>query len=510
MELKTKSHVFYDMSVQRPTVQERTCEVIVSDAQPDILRICGVTGQLFGTGPSLAGNGAEFRPVLRAAVLYLPEDGDGICSIPVRTELPFRLELGDAAGEESLFGSAVLVSLDARVINPRKVLVRAEAAYQACRVCPAELALPVAAEAAGVELLTESWEPRLLCAAGKRAFTVDDSFPLPASAPALREVLCAKTDFTAGEYNVIGRRVVFKGALTLTLLYRTVAAETAETSISFPFSQIAELEGLEEDAECVITLLPTSAEVTAAPDGDGRMLEFSAGCEAQITAYAHRHLEAITDLYATGQMAAADHSRCGFRSLVRRMHLSTTVRDTAETSGPVREVRSAEVFLRPLRLSVTPEGDARLSGEAEVRLSCTDETGEPGLLRRRTPVSLELGAVEPGELSVLTETRAENIAASPAAGSGVELRFDLSCGVSLFLQNEIDCVTAARLEPFPADAPPQPSVVLRAPGPGETLWSVAKRCGSTVRDLAAANGLETAAPDDPAPAGRVLLIPKSR
>ena len=102
MELKTKSHVFYDMSVQRPTVQERTCEVIVSDAQPDILRICGVTGQLFGTGPSLAGNGAEFRPVLRAAVLYLPEDGDGICSIPVRTELPFRLELGDAAGEETL------------------------------------------------------------------------------------------------------------------------------------------------------------------------------------------------------------------------------------------------------------------------------------------------------------------------------------------------------------------------------------------------------------------------
>ena len=55
-------------------------------------------------------------------------------------------------------------------------------------------------------------------------------------------------------------------------------------------------------------------------------------------------------------------------------------------------------------------------------------------------------------------------------------------------------------------AGPRPSVVIRRMERGETLWDIAKSCGSTVDDIRCANTL----PGEEAAAGTLLLIPARR
>ena len=521
LELKKTGQVFYDMTARSTVIHEQTCEVIVSDSQPDILRIAGANGCAMCNAPRADTRGALLGGSVHAAVLYLPEDGGDVCCIPVKMEFSYPIELaqsprdGEGAGSV-LHGGAELVSIEAKVLNPRKVLVRAELKLWAARAERVEFELCTDAAASpelAVELLRESYTARLLCSAGRRAFAVEDTFDLPASRPAAAELLYTGVSVEAGDYNVIGRRVIFRGTLHLSLTYRTTGGEIAGYSTSAQFSQVAELDDLEDGAECVVRLSPSEFEASLVQNGEGRTVEFTAGVEAQLEAYAERRLEAITDLYSTSMRAAVDVRPCTFTTLYGRSVLRAQARCSAETARQVLETRGCEAGLRQMRLSRGDSGELMLSGEAEARLGYIDDAGELCQLRCRVPAEVDAGGLEVdfdrGD-SLLVDAHAENFAASPSAGTGAELRFDVVCEVTHLRPLVIGAVAGAQLEPEPEDAPARPSVVLRVPERGETLWQTAKRYCATVAEIAAANSLEDADPLAGAPENRMLLIPRRR
>ena len=506
------------MTARSTGIHEQTCEVIVSDSQPDILRIAGVSGCVMCAAPRADARGAMHSGSVHAAVLYLPETGGDVCCIPVNMEFSFPLELPQPSqeGEGVLHGGAELVSLEAKVLNPRKVLVRAELKLWAARAERVEFELCTDAEAApnlAVELLRESYTARLLCSAGRRSFAVEDAVDIPASRAAMSELLYTGVSLEAGDYNVIGRRVIFRGTLQMAFSYRSTGGEIANFAASAPFSQIAELDDLEDGAECVIRLSPSSFEASLVQNGEGRTVEFTCGVEAQIEAYSERQLEAITDLYSTAMRAAVDVRPCTFTTLYGRSVLRAQARCSAETVRQVIETRGCEANIRPMRLTQGEDGRLLLSGDAEARLSYIDEEGELCQLRCRVPTEVDAGSLdvdfEHGE-TLLIDAHTENFAASPSAANGAELRFDVVCEVTRLRPLVIGAVAGASLEPEAEDAPARPSVVLRMPERGETLWQTAKRYNSTVAELASANSLENSDPLCCAPQGRMLLIPRRR
>jgi len=513
LELKKSVQVFYDMSARRTVVHEQTCEAIVSDSQPDILRIASVSGAVFCAPPSESARGAEMRGTVRAAVTYHPETGTDICCIPVAMDFFCPIELADGSG--GLSGSAELVSIDARTVNPRKVLLRAELKLCAQRIerVSLEMCSDIISEPAhSLELLRESRTARVLCAAPTRSFSLEDAVDIPAGAPAARELLLTRVSLTAGDCNIIGRRMIFKGTLSTELMYRTVSGDIATYAAALPFSQIAESEDLEDGAECVIRISPRSAEATLVQNGEGRTVELSVSADAQVLAFAERKIEAVTDLYSTSMQAAADIRPCSMGTLHARAERRARVHDSFETPQPVRETRSVDFDIRPLSF-VRDEAGAAFRGDAEARVTYIDESGELCQLRRRIPVSVSADGLditpEHGDTAIIF-AHAENIAASASASGGAELRADIVCDVLHMRSLTLGTVTSAELTELPADAPARPSVVLKRPETGETLWQTAKRYCASVSELAAANGIENTDPLSCPPSGKMLLIPRRR
>ena len=76
-------------------------------------------------------------------------------------------------------------------------------------------------------------------------------------------------------------------------------------------------------------------------------------------------------------------------------------------------------------------------------------------------------------------------------------------GVDSFGSGDLEMIAGAELsEPGKPD-PDRPSLIVRAPLAGQSLWELAKACGSTVEAIRGANHLPQ---EGPAPEG-LLLIP---
>lgn len=86
-------------------------------------------------------------------------------------------------------------------------------------------------------------------------------------------------------------------------------------------------------------------------------------------------------------------------------------------------------------------------------------------------------------------------------GDQLCLSREVACEMSTMSREEMPLVTALELgQPKPMD-PKRPSLILRR-AQDDSLWELAKGCGSTVSAIRQANGL-----DDQAVAGQMLLIP---
>lgn len=508
LELNKESYVFYDTGLNVTGTREEMYDAIVPDALPDILRIVESHGVAMINSREIRDGRLTVTGVVRASVIYVPETGEGLehlaLTIPFTNVFDVQAERGGV-----LLCNAEVQTIDSRTINPRKILVRTTVRICVRSMEQRSFSLCVGVNAKGredVQLLKQSYLAKLPCAVKTKSFNVNDELEMPSSKPTATEILKWNCKATAGEYNIIGRKVVFKGMLAIRLLCkgRSVSDEVFDTTVELPFSQIIEAEGLEESAECSIDLQLEDITVALSEESGGRLLSINASIEAQLSAYAPKRLETIADLYSTSMKSSVDVRPYAFTELVDITTKRQTIRDTVETDTPVRYVLDMEILFDDVSLS--REGNMlRADINADVNVLYVAEDGGTFHASRRLPIAVRTEAPEACDFRVRVTPAAE--AFSAAAVSGAEIRFDACFDMEITLRRNIFAVHSAKFEEYGEDAPVRPSVVLKYPNRGESLWSMAKRYNATVDDIRAANGLDR---DDVPDPNELLLIPKRR
>ncbi len=504
LELIGKSHVFYDTGARLVTAREQTQEQVVPDACPDILRIITTYGSVYASETSLHDGRAEVSGTVRAAVLYLPESGEGVEQLVLTVPFTQTFETPSEPGD-LLFASAELESVDARTINPRKVLVRANVRVTARVLRRRTVEIPATVNAPrslGVRTLEERTSHRIATAAACKAFTVSDVIEL-GGAPAMKDIIRSKVSFTVADCNIIGRRAVFKATALVETLYRAQNGAVCSHRAEVPFSQIVETEGLEDGAEVVIVLRATGMTSAVRHEDGGRAYEFSVSAEAQTVAYSAHEFAVLADLYSTSQRAETENGTLELETFIRHEERRATVRATLETGAEAREAEDAEVCFTAPATSRGEDGILRVTSNADVRVRYTGEDGTQYQTRGRIPVSIDVT----GEGDCSCELRVESAALSAAVPGGIEIRLDVAATLEETRTETVSFVRHAKLEEYGEDAPPRPSVVLRYPQDGETMWQLAKRFCTTEADIRDANGM---AEDSPPDSKKLMLIPKRR
>lgn len=506
MELELRRDVIncFELVLDTTVCQEETQEAIVPDACPDILRILDSRAQACLTGKQLRDGAVTVTGLVRACVFYLPEAGEGVRHMDAALPFTCQAEAKALTGQGSVIAVPRVRWCEARALNPRKVLIRADLAVDLQAYQPMELNLCCGVEEGeehGIRQLLSEQSADVTTSVQEKPFTFSETVDFALSGGDRGEILSLQAEPYCTESKLIGSKLIFKGSVELEALLMD-GGEMKTVRQSLAFSQIMEVAGAGESCECELRV--ALADLTLQRAEEAAAGEVTLELLAQAVVRETRQMTVLCDVYSTNwQMETKTVSHMLAHTTERGVR-AIPVRELMETPAMVRTVAHSWVDLGEIR--VNREGEQSvLTADVQFTALYIDDGEQLQSVRKTFQIQCRVETPAGSSCQCWCSAPRE-LFVTPAAG-GLEVRFSLDFHCLVLVRQSLEAVSGADLgEERPRADGTQPSIILRLAAPGERLWDIAKSYGTTSEEIIQANELE----EDALPSGKMLLIPRVR
>jgi len=478
-------------------LHEENAESIVPDSCPDIARIVDSSGMVYVKECEYTAGSVIVKCSAKASVLYVPDSGNPIkLEIPISFEHKFDLPNDACVPSSGLMCSAKVVSVDARALNPRKVSARItiSVSYKAYADKDEYVTSGVSVgDESGYQLLTKTYEISTIALTASKSFTLVEELELPSSCEAVRQILKYSVEPEIIDTRVMVNKLITKGNVKLCCLYEDIDGKLETFSQIVPFSQIIDAVGSSEDMTCRIKLDIRNTELEPAIDmsGDAKFINMSVGMNAFAVLREDTWINVLEDIYNTNINVKPETIEKRFARCCFGMPEKFEVSESFETGMAVNGILDQSI-----RFDDTAQ-NGQLICVADV-MYISDDNGIYSVTRR-IPVQL-------GNEDGSWEIRSVSCTANPSAnGLSVNVTVTAVCDrktdIISSMVDDVEILGEYEAEPLKLSA------ILRYADEGETLWSIAKSCRTTMSEIAKANKLSE---NDEIKRGELLLIPIKR
>ena len=477
---------------------EETLETAIPEYCPDVHRIVDAAGQLKIREKKLSAGRLTVTGAVKMTVLYTSEESAGLRSLVM--PVPFTCVMEDVRLQECrhVCVSARLLLAEGRIVTARKLYVRAMIEFEAegiratkHRICcdvPEDCALQIRQETEHLCVLSDTLE---------RSFHFHHEFLPPDGCDTPEDLLLDRITLCVTGCQRMGHKLIVKGEMHLSTLYRNQMQKTEFCDVDLPFSQILDASELPEEGEYQTDAWVEESDVRLVRTDGTAGFGVTARIGLLIRVYEKRELRYITDLYST-QNEMAVQEKCEL--ITADQPMQTWRRDVTEQLQFGQEKPFACVSgVECGAVTITSEGERTvLHTNLRVKILHLDESGAPASTECTLEASIQLPYMP-------DSARAQCAPIEMNMGrSSCEMRIPVDFFTRQSQMTRIPTITAATLtESEPKE---MPSLVLRRIDPQDTLWDIAKAYRADPDTICRANGLDS---DAPLPGG-MLLIPKVR
>ena len=472
--------------------EEYTQEVKLPESLPDIGRILGVWGQPLIRSKEWRGSNMSVSGGIMVWILYAPEEGAQQCVetwIPFQTQWDFPQTQYDAAMRISCH----MKGIDARSVSARKMMVRVvlNIAGEAMEPTQAEW-YQCADVPEDVHILKNNYPLRLPIEAGEKTLTLDEELTYNGGAGQISQVLYCTLRPELTDQKVMADKVVYRGIARAEMLCRCAEGTLESCEYEIPFSQYGELER-EYDGHATSDVLPvvTNLEVDVQDNGT---LRLKAGLVGQYVIYDTAIVDVVTDAYSNRRAVTLQRNELKLPAVLEIKQEVLPV-ESADESLP-DEILDMRMLLQHPSLSRI--GDGWLM----------EIPGSFQLLGRDDNDNLVSSHIRwENKRDILSDAKASVIVRSSQKGKlkkmGSNLAGEITVDMTITTETDIPMIESLELGELQKPDENRPSLILRRVGK-DSLWEIAKSCGSSVEDIRLCNGIAS----DPTEES-ILLIPVS-
>lgn len=493
-----ENRVEYLCSILCETInQEQTADVVIPDSYPDAERVIDAFGTLLVRSEECGAGSASVAGFVQAGVIYAGPEGQ---PRKVQVQIPFSLRKEFAPQDSCILQcSCSLLGVDARVLNSRKILVRAGISCTMRVYAPREFTgYDILDPAPAMQLKRRQIPMQMPLAVGEKSFVLNEELELPSDKPEIAHLLKCLYHARIHEQKMVGNKAVFKGSVQVHALYESGDESLHSHDWTLPFSQYAELDRQLDECQARTVLTLTGADTE--PDGqlDSRRLLSSINLLAQCTAVGVQTISLIEDAYCTDADFTPKWEESRMNGILDRQSYRETA--TVEKELPVKSV--VDIWAYP-KEAVRQRIGQRV--QTELPLSCNvlyyDETGALQQKNLQTSVTVETELAENGQCAVADVDLGE---AFYTVGNGtlavkIPVAMELECSA----EHQLRRVCGGEVSPLAQREEAKPAVLLRFTDGPEEIWDIAKTCRTSVENILSANELS----ENAVPANTLLLIP---
>lgn len=489
---------YFQRILKDTAAQEQTADVVIPDSVPDAQRVVDAFGTVLLRTASCGGEGGEIAGVVRAGVLFVDEKGTVRL---VETQIPFsfRRELTTREASCDLRCACRLKSMDARLLNSRKILVRAGL------VCSMELYAPrvrtvydLPAPAPNLQLLRRELPMQLPLALGQRSFSIHEELEVPEDRAAICRALKTTCHAQVVEQRMVGNKAVFKGELALRLLYEDGEGKLETCAWTVPFSQYGEMERELDEGTLETTLTLTALEAEPDSQLESRRLLLSAELLAQCLVTGEQMVRYIEDAFCTDGTLTPTWEEWQMEAQLDRQ----TFRETAEASTETEAASVVDVQAYPeAPVLWREEGQTVVELPVNCNILYYDAEGE--LQGRSLRPVVRLTTEGAGQTTCEVAQILTGEALCTADRRSLSLRLPVETVVRTTVEQPLRAICAAQVTPEEGTVEGRPGVILRRVEGEESIWEIAKGLKTPVAGILKANHLT----GDTVSEATILLIP---
>ncbi|MDR2606483.1 MAG: DUF3794 domain-containing protein [Oscillospiraceae bacterium] len=505
LTLKKNNISFWAKQADTSTSHEETMEIIVSDSLPDAESVVSADGTAVLRSKEYSNGKITVTGVVRAYAMYNPEGGGAVRGLAVQIPFSASIEAPDVTPLSKLLAGTELTGIDARMLNSRKLLIRAELRVSVSAY--GESVLPIALDTdddCDLEVLTDQAALNPVAEIREKAFSINDELPLPSGKPPIGSVVNSGVKLSYSENKIAGSKLIVKGTANVALTYVPLgSSELQSADFTLPFSEIVDLgDGDDSEAKTFdISIAPTGAYIQE--NGSESYSGISVEIPAVIQAIVWKKLRQtyISDAYSPTRDAVCSNTEHSISCLDNEQTFKNTVRETLPADANVRSVVCMRVF--PGEIVRAADGYG-----VSFRVCVTYCTDEGKALTVQGGLEAHFDYPGLSEIADIRATATYGEAFAAAVAGGIEVRVPVELHTKVFSTCRLSPVSDVAINDADEQAPVNtPSLVLSRVGFGESLWSLAKRYKSTQTLIRQANGLEESAEVSP---GDLLIIARKR
>lgn len=510
LSLKKEKLSFVKSVFESVFTHEETMEVIVPDAQPDVLQIIDTTATLLLRAKDADNGRVSVSGEVKASVLYTPENENSVRKVDVSIPFTALAEGKGISPDCSIIASLALNSASAAMINPRKLNVRADVIIDVACYESADIFISTETiddeDCNEIEILRANESFSLISAVKEKTFVINEDFTMPATKPAFADILSTDAKVIIEDTKSVGTKLIIKGVAMVDLLYRAEQNnEICSVEFSNVFSQIIEMDSFSENSSSDVRFMLTGAYISenTLSSADSQSLTIELHAVAQCLVRAEEEVSYIADVYSTCRDLGCTRDEFKLKNYIDSSSVNEILKGSISCGG-VQSVLSSRAAISPV--TVTENGEEiTLSANVDIHILYCNDDNQVQCACQKSAVTAKIDA-ECGCTYSAQAALAGEIYVT-FSDSGFDYRVPVTFTYDRSCETSIDSIFEMSLSEDNCAMQSRPSIIIYKTQEGDRLWDLGKRYTSTRDLIIAANELDEVSK---LPAGQLLIIPRKR
>ncbi len=495
-------------------VQEQSVELdyILPDYYPDIFRLVRCEAVPVVSDYSVNGDKLSYELRCELRILYCSEDSSVLQCITQHQSFSKSAELGRITDAPEISISAKTDHVNFRAVNKRRLDIRAAVSVKISAVGQREQ--EVVSDAEGMNIQLKKVPVRF--AAGKlsaeKLVQLSEDMDLGAAQPDIISIISARCQCSDCEVKLISGKLLAKGEADVEVLYsceKDGSGAAESMSFTMPFSQVIDLDGVDDSFDCSVRAEVISCEAAPAADpaGDNRVLRCQLELRLRCSAAKSASVMVVSDAFSTVYPCEVVLSDISAEQIP--VIYNESFRHSAKLCGgdSVPETVYA-MWCTPRNINARVSDDrhsAVISGMLTYSMAAKDSSGIMVMTDKDETFeeSIPLSGDTPAS-AVSADISAGNVSYTIGADGELNARADISARISIYSSADVRAVTDIVVDDSAHKLRDGDYAVKLYFGvENEDIWDIAKRCSTSVAAVMEENELS----GDKLSSGGMLLIP---
>ena len=508
MEFKTIRETIPASETVYSGVQEQSVELdyILPDYYPDIFRLVRCELSPVITGYSIIGDKLSYEMRCDIRILYCSENGSVIQSVEQRQSFSKTADCGRMCENAEVTLIPKTDHVNFRAVNKRRLDMRGAVSVRVC--IKGETSQEVISDAAGMNIQLKKAPVKYVL---KRLNTekniqLSEDIELSPAQPDAVNILNVRCKASECEKKLISGKLLAKGDIGIDLLYSSENG-IEPMNFSLSYSQILDMDELDDSFECTVVPEIISCEITPVTDSDNRIMRCEVEVRLTCKAVRMSSFMAVTDAFSTIYPCETVSAEISAEQIPQRsrenFHHSAVL-----ASGENVPQTVWAMWVTPKNINTHIDEDGRtlvVSGMLTYSMAVSDDSGTVTIPDKDDAFEQKFYLdCDTDGCTVSAEISANDVSYNITGDGQLTAKADLSADITISSANRINVLTDIIVdESTRKQRDGDYAIKLYFGVENEDIWEIAKRCSTDVEAVMEENELE----GEKLEKGGMLLIP---